>query len=466
MALAETKESKPLLMSNFMKRFQLVGAGLIVLALLVASAWYLNGTKNPAANLTSMLSEPKITRAGDNAFGSLANVQNARGQGGGGNMDMTSTNSVAPAPESTEGYGTTPDVKLIAPEKPVNFRYIYKGEELTLVQDKVDVLKRQKNESNNLLADFVNRITFGLVNLNSFKNTRLESFNFVEDRDLGYMVNVNLADGSVNINENWPRWEALYTPCPLEDAARSSLSTSRLACEPPRIKPSEVPADQVLIDAANAFLDEHSIPRSVYGEPVINKDWRIQYERATDKSTIWIPEIMNVIYPLMLDGQQVYDESGNMAGLNVAVRFRPEVRVSSVYELTTQNYESSSYEAVTDVDRVMKLVEQGGFRNYYYAESGARNVDIELGTPEISYVKLWNYEKNVNEELLVPALIFPVTKEPTDVGPYYWYRKNVIVPLVKQILDNENDDPIRIMPMGGAAEPAVTNPPVMQDGQE
>jgi hypothetical protein len=459
MALAETQESKPSLTSNFMKRFQFVGAGVAVLALLVASVWYLNDIKNPASNLTSMLSGPKITRAGDNAFGSLAQLsENNRNQSGGGlggntmPMAADSGETAAPAPNGMGSSGSTAvgtDAKMIAPN-PVNFRYVYKGEELTLVQDKADVLKRQKNENTDILGDLLNRVSMGLVNLDSFNNTKLQSFSFAEDRDLGYMVNVAVNEGAININENWVKWQAVTMPC------MDTMSSVRANCEPKRIDISQIPADQVVIDAANAFLNEHSIPRSAYGEPFVQNDWRVQYERTADKNNYWVPDMLNVVYPLSIEGQQVHEEGGNLTGMNVSVRISPEVRVSSVWDLTTQNYQSSSYEAETDVNRIMGLVEKGGFRNYFYSEPGARTVDVELGTPEVSYVKLWNYTDGTSEELLVPALIFPVTKEPADIdSTYYWYRKNIVIPLVKEILDNENqDNPIRIMP-AGATEPAA-----------
>jgi hypothetical protein len=326
--------------------------------------------------------------------------------------------------------GGSEDRIMIAPENPVNYRYVYQGEPLTLTQEQVDVLKRQKNTNPGGLSEFISRISFGLVDFNSFSNTQLESFNFKEDRNLGYMVNVNVAEGLVNIHENWQRWESLTMP-----AGR-------------RIDVSDVPADSVMIDAANAFLDSHGIDRSVYGTPVINSDWRVYYNASPNKADYWIPEVMNVVYPLTINGQQVYDESGNPNGLNVGVRISPEVRVTGVWELTAQNYESSAYQAETNVERIMSLVERGGFRNYYYAPEGARTVDVEVGAPEVSYVKLWNYKSGSNEELLVPALIFPVlNKDDESLAQNFWYRKNIVIPLVKEILDNENNDlPVRIMP--------------------
>ncbi len=450
MSLAETKSSKqPLLSLNFMKRFQLVGAGVALFALLGVSAWYLNGIYNTSnSGLTNVFSGPKITRAEDNAFGSLANLQAAgRGGGGGGSTSMSADSG---SEVSTPSAGMGGDAKMIA-QPMYNVKYVYAGEELTLSQDKVDVLKRIKNDNTNL-GGMANLVSLGLIDMDSFSNTQLQSFNFAEDKDYGYMVNVSLSEGTININENWNKWYALSQPC-----GTSERSSMFVPCEPRRIDISQVPDDQVLINAANAFLESHNIPRSIYGQPIVNQDWRTQYEASTDKMNYWIPDVMNVVYPLNIDGQAVYDENGNPTGLNVSVRYSPEVRVSSVWDLTSQNYQSSSYEAESDVKRIMGLVEKGGFRNYYYFEdAAAKTIEVELGTPEISMVKLWNYKDGMNEELLVPALIFPVTKQPAP-NPNYWIRKTVVIPLVKEILDNENGGgPIRIMPAdAGATEPAV-----------
>ncbi|HYC30235.1 MAG TPA: hypothetical protein VEB42_15480, partial [Chitinophagaceae bacterium] len=330
-----------------MKRFQLVGAGVAVVTLLAVSAWYLNGIYNPSrSNLTNILSGPKITRAGDNAFGSLANVQSGAGGMGGGTANLAadgrgSSETVNPAPNA--GIAADVDAKMIAPVT-YNVRYVYNGEELTLVQDKVDVLKRVKNE-NLGLGSALNQISLGLIDLGSFGNSQLQSFNFAEDRELGYIVNVSLSEGNISINENWNKWMAFNSRgCPLIE--RSS-SFPAMPCEPRKIDISEIPADDVLINAANAFLAEHNIPRAAYGEPVVNKEWRTHYDLATNKADFWVPDVMNVIYPLVINGQQVHDEGGNLTGMSVSIRYTPEVRVSGVWDLTTQNYQSSSYQAET-----------------------------------------------------------------------------------------------------------------------
>ena len=105
--------------------------------------------------------QPKIFSAPENAFGSLTNLDGsqtapmaaesdtvARGFGGGG------------------GGGGMPDsAGMIAPEY-VNYKFVYKGGDLNLTEDKLEVLKRIKGVSSDLsLNSFVQSFDLGLSNL-------------------------------------------------------------------------------------------------------------------------------------------------------------------------------------------------------------------------------------------------------------------------------------------------------------
>ena len=63
---------------------------------------------------------------------------------------------------------------------------------------------------------------------------------------------------------------------------------------------------------------------------------------------------------------------------------------------------------------------------------------MELGTPTLSYVKVWMYDQPsyVGYELLVPSLVFPIVKQPENG---YLYRTSVIVPLTKEVLDSDQN---------------------------
>jgi hypothetical protein len=429
--------------SNTMKKFNYVIGTAAICAILVVATVYMQSGLPGTPNNVAFDGKLKITNTDAQAFGKLdevSEVNNASGGMGGGNRSLASNNAA-------EGVGAADTAKLIAPVPPGGdypvYKYVYKGETLNLTETQHSVLKRLKGQE--VISDtsgLLGSLNFGLANLNSFPNLRVQSVSFTNPDPNGYSIYVDVDNASLSINGAWPQ---------------AKMSSSMGMCiegpcgEYEPVKLSEIPADDEAIRIANQFIADHSISTEAYGEPYINNDWRRYYELATDKSTYYLPDVVSVVYPLMIDGQFVYDESGNRTGLNVAINVRNK-QVTSVYELSVQNYQSSMYEGETDVSRIMKVAERGGVYGYDPAQSGGRIVEVELGEPRVEYVKMWNYRNNQSEELLIPSLIFPVMSQPTTQD---YFRSSVVVPLVKDIL-NRNDNPVRILPLEGTtSEPAV-----------
>jgi hypothetical protein len=102
-----------------------------------------------------------------------------------------------------------------------------------------------------------------------------------------------------------------------------------------------------------------------------------------------------------------------------------------LWGLTTQRYESAQYVAEQDAARITKLAEQGGMYGFWGEPAPDARV-INLGTPTRVLMQHYLYVNGSNEELYVPALVFPVLNAPTDM----YIQSHVIVPLVKEILDN------------------------------
>jgi hypothetical protein len=428
-----------------MKRLN-YGLGVIaVLAILVASTVYINDQNGN--NISFFSPGVKITKAGEHAFGELNNVSTAAGrggQGGGGNTALSSdAGTQAPAAGSAEsriapGFGGgSADIYV-----PTNYKYIYKGEPVNLTQTKFEVLKKQKGD-NFSMQGLINSLNLGLINLNSFGNAKLQNATFMQDGPDGYYITVDTLNGSISLSGAWPQPLAVDS----SHACAKDSDALRAECSVPYnpIKITDIPADEELISIANQFVSQHNISLAAYGAPEVMDDFRQQYELAKDKSLVYLPDMVNVVYPLMLDGQAVYDESGNKSGLMIGVNIRNK-KVVSVWDLSIHNYQSSEYDAETNSDRIMRLVSQGGL--YGYVDPNAqKTVEIELGEPRIEFVKMWNYSNNMSEELLVPSLIFPVLEQPQ--GEPYFYRKAVVIPLIKQILDRYPDagGPIRILPL-------------------
>ena len=111
------------------------------------------------------------------------------------------------------------------------------------------------------------------------------------------------------------------------------------------------------------------------------------------------------------------------------------MRVSGAYGITTQNYESSLYATETDFDRLVDVAENGGsaypvplLRDQNFGQE--QTVTLELDTPTFSYVKYWHYAQNETQELIAPALIFPI-KNAKERG---YYQDKIVVPIIKDLL--------------------------------
>ncbi len=422
--------------------------GLVVVVLVaVAGAVYLDGAQKQ--NKVSYNGGLKITAVAEQAFGDLDKVSeaSATGQGGGNNsaapLAADTSRSSAETLSIAPGTGMGGDAKMFAPYEYNVYRYVYKGDDLILEEPKLEVLKRLKGEEiSGDIGGLMGSLNFGLVDIGSFSNLRLQSANFAQPGVDGYNIYVSVDEGMISINGAWPQY-------PME-----TMSSIKAPYEMPRITEDQIPDDNELIAIANQFVNDHQIPTQAYGMPEVQNDWRRMYELASDKSIFYFPDMMNVVYPLKINDQFVYDESGNKTGLNLGISLRNK-KVVSVYDLSVQSYQSSMYDAETDVSRIIKVAERGGVYGYLPTDSNAKIVDVELGAPKLEFVKMWNYVNNKSEELLIPSLIFPVLDAPTNEQ---YFRKSVVVPLIKEIL-NRGDEQFRIMPMGSeGSAPAVDLP--------
>lgn len=395
-------------------------------------------------SVMSSVNEVRISKLANNAFGFLGQANNGdpdmavmeRSQSGGGGV---------PAPINTAndatlglggGGGMSESAKMIAPEY-TEYEFVYTGDELMSPADELEVYRKVKNSmAQNDLAQKVAQMNIGALDLSKFKNTNVTNLNIVEDREFGYSLYFNLADNHIMIGSNWEKW-----PRPDENC-REQACFDRY-----RLKISDVPSDNELIAIADRFLDEYNIDIKNYGEGEVLDHWRRSYEQAEDKTMAWIPEIIQVVYPLKINGEVVYDESGNKVGAMVEVNIRHK-KASGLNNVIAQVYESSLYDAETDTGVIKKIAENGGrYNRYYYGSSeNSRRVTLELGTPTIGLVQYWHYDdsKGGGNELYVPSYIFPIVNKPVGVD---YYQKTVVVPLVKDLLKEYEEIPGRPMPL-------------------
>jgi len=371
-----------------------------------------------------------VTDTSPNAFGDLSNVQTAGGRGGAGGGGGMGGDAQQPMADgaTTEGYDATnraqsDKMMIYPPEGFTQYTYVYEGE-LPALEESVGVLKREKKISGPAIESLASAFNVGLLDLKSFAGARVDNITFTQDKQYGYMVGVSMTEGMVSVNQNWMRWPNPTSKC-RDEACYNSF----------RIKPSDIPADDVLIGLARDFIGEYNVDTSHYGEPEVDKNWMREYERATDKSQAYVPETVNVLFPLLVDDQPVYDQSGNKTGLSVGISVRDK-RVASLWGLQNQNYTRSTYTGVTDAAAIKDYLKNV---NSYPIDTMLRdakvtNVSVTLGEPTVGYALSYSYDesKNESQELIVPSLFFPVKS--TSNNEPLWVQ-NVVVPLAKDLLD-------------------------------
>ncbi len=424
---------------NFMnKKIYLTTGALAVVAIAIIAVVSISGPKLilPGTNNISL----GISELSDKAFGSLTtnNVASkeaapvAMGLGGATMSGVMAERSVGAGGDAMAAVSSVSlDAKMIAPY--FAYRYEYKGESLSLEDASGAVFRRLKNDgqSGRALASLLTGFSFPNLNLDAFTNLRATNLSLMEDKDLGLMVNFDFNEDTVYISENWEKWRIME---------RENCGNDQACYDRWRLKISDVPADDELIAMANQLLTDKQIDRENYGAPVVDNSWRIMYDQTADKNNAYVPEYATVVYPLIINDEAVRDQSGSYAGLRVTINLLKKA-ASGVSGLSPYRYESSSYDLETASDIVISAAEKGGWNRMWYGET-ANVSTLELGTPEKTYVQWWRYANGRNDELVVPALIFPILNIPTE---NYYGPRQIIVPLVKEMLVeiNQND---QIMP--------------------
>lgn len=382
---------------------------------------------------SSLVFNSGVTKVADRAFGPLSDFSEsgepqALGVGNGEDVTMVA------------GKGGGGEMARMPAPSSIAYKYIYQGDEFNVEDTQMDVSKRIKNtEIGKAFAQYITNINTDLISLSNLQNVNIESLNLVEDREFGYSVYFNFRDGSASISQNWEKWPNPYTRC----------AGDQKCYEESRLSIDDVPADEEIVKIADQFVADYGIDMTMYGNGEVQDIWRINYDRANIEekaSEAYVPDTIAVMYPLMIDGEVVYDQSGNKSGMHISVDLRQK-KVSNAGSLRAQMYESSSYDIENDAEKLIAYAEEGGaYKMYTYGEP-EKTVDVMLGTPEQGLIQMYSYneDKRDTDEYYIPSLIFPV--ESISDGSVYFYRQAVIVPLVPEIIESMNGGGVRPMPL-------------------
>jgi hypothetical protein len=353
----------------------------------------------------------QINNKGTNAFGTLAYKSVG--------LNVGNPVSSQISPKSTPGAAagaTSVGMSIAAPASTPVTEYVYTGDELKLTDKEGKVFKRVKGlAASKQLADFIQNARFNLTNLKSFTKLGLQNLQLVEDSSTGYSINVNFDEGTIYIAKK--------------------IADKKVASPLPA---AQAPADDNLIFIADQFVKDHGIDTEIYGKPFVENKTYTSVENG--KSTAYAYDTVAVKYPLILDGLEVYEESGNHYGLEILVDIRDK-KVTAVNNLTSQVYESSQYNLETDAAKVIASATSSLGQSTAVSSTSKNVSTVKIGTPQkilMHYVTSGDSQASTSE-LFVPALVFPVS-DSTAV-------KSTIIPLVRdsvaqgESVHAESDEP-------------------------
>jgi hypothetical protein len=325
--------------------------------------------------------------------------------GGGGSAGLAVTEPAA-------------DDKMMAPGSimpypgPITeYVYVYKGDDLDLSAISDAVYRKNGGLDLGNLGRDLTRSDLGAVDLGNFNGLNVQTFSVKQSDKNGYSVYVDAENGQISINGNEGLW---------------GYSTGEYV----PLTESEVMSNPDLISTADKFLTDYGVDTTGFGSPVVD-DRSLVYALTQPADLRYLPEVMSVTYPLMLEGQPAYTSDGSAFGIYVSINMRNKM-VTGVSLNLASSYDKSSYELERDAATILKLASHGGI--YYYPMEGATDtIEIELGTPEVILINHYTYNGSTSESLFIPALSFPIIKN-DDTYPVY--SNNVVIPLVKSVIEN------------------------------
>ena len=276
----------------------------------------LTGSATPQANEKSIASAPTASPMMANAAGQTGAIMNTSNVAAGSVQSVTVTagTSVAPAPAIRPGG---PNDRIMPPIQNATIEYAYVGDPVALNDATLDVMKYTPSPiSTNTINQTLAGLNLGIMNLASFPNANVTDFSVSQNTPFGYQISVSPQNGSVSIDQNWMQWQSANPNCQDDACVKAS-----------QLKPSDVPANDEIVKIADDFLAAHTIDRSSYGTGEVDSSWNAYPvpmmaagagTAQQDIAVRYVPDTMQVTYPLMVNGNPVYMNGGTKVGLTDA----------------------------------------------------------------------------------------------------------------------------------------------------
>jgi len=277
------------------------------------------------------------------------------------------------------------------------------------LKGKMPVYKKEKKVSYN--TDFSNslkKLNFAWVDIWSFGNIGVSNISFVENDDFWLNIFVDFENSSLSMYRNWLKWPQID----YEQTNKNIFLN-----------------EKDIVSISNDFLSRHKIDLSKYWKPEIEKNYVKAYKNYISTNTVpeYSQNFVNVVYPLIIDWNEIVEESGEDSWVRIEVSL-VDKKVSWLNWLVVDDYLKSDYDTEKGIKNILKVANV--WWRYWFNNAiteNAKYIDLKLKNPKLKYVSSYIFRNNVNQLYLIPSIVFEVEKDENSS----YYSDYVIVPLVK-----------------------------------
>ncbi len=277
-----------------------------------------------------------------------------------------------------------------------NYKYEYVWEGIQIPEDLL-VYEHETNWGfSDQLWGILSVLDIDSIDLDMFEDLSVESISLKQKN--GYRININSKKWHVDIIWNGNN-----------DLNRNEYDNFDL---------DDVMSKDQLVSNVNKFLDEYNIDISdSYNEIVLDDSWKENLHKSSERA--YIPKTARLVFPIDLEGYEVYDLWGKPEGLQVAYNMVTD-KVTSFGPLKSiylKAFESNMYSSIKP------LVDKINSKNW---QSMDKDITVQLENAKLVYTSMYRYDQGRQIQYYVPAVYFDTNTESQDI----WLPDSMVLPLV------------------------------------
>lgn len=167
-----------------------------------------------------------------------------------------------------------------------SYVYTYSGAGYVIKDAQMSVLQKKKGAmSSDETANFLKNFKISSLDLAKFSDLQVSNITTSENHEYGLNLTIDFVEGTINLSKNWNLW-------PQRKCDSNGCPMTRI---------EDIPSDTDAIASAEKFIKNYKINTDSYGTPYVMNDWRAEYDRATDKSLVYVPDSLTVMFPLVIE---------------------------------------------------------------------------------------------------------------------------------------------------------------------